>query len=188
VRARGMASRASGLEVQASSFGSNASSASAGTAGHALGHRFPGAVHSEQAAAAEDAVKEMHWQARLARLERRRKELHWQRAPPHPWAAPGAGLTTCARSVQEAQAAKVSLRTRAGGALSDCNDSARSLAAPRHGAQGAEGACRFLYQTQDPWCAQRHGRIHAQIGNCSHCHCMVRTQWTPARQPIVQSI
>jgi len=72
VRARGMASRACGLEAQASSFGSNASSASAGTAGHALGHRFPGAVHSEQAAAAEDAVKEMHWQARLAQLELRR--------------------------------------------------------------------------------------------------------------------
>ena len=60
VRARGMASRTSGTEVLASSFGSNTSSASAGTAGH----RFQGAPHSEQAAAAEDAVKEMHWQAR----------------------------------------------------------------------------------------------------------------------------
>jgi len=77
-----------------------------------------------------------------------------QRGPPHLWAAPGATLTRCARAAQEAQAAKVSLRTRAGGALSDCNDSARSLAAPRHGVQGVEGACRFLYQTQDPWCAQ----------------------------------
>ena len=53
VRARGMASRTSGTEVLASSFGSNTSSASAGTAGH----RFQGAPHSEQAAAAEDAVE-----------------------------------------------------------------------------------------------------------------------------------
>ena len=60
VRARGMASRTSGTEVLASSLGSNTSSASAGTDGH----RFHGAPHSEQAAAAEDAVKEMHWQAR----------------------------------------------------------------------------------------------------------------------------
>ena len=60
MRARGMASRTSGTEVLASSFGSNTSSASAGTAGH----RFQGAPHSEQAAVAEDAVKEMHWQAR----------------------------------------------------------------------------------------------------------------------------
>ncbi|KAK9826720.1 hypothetical protein WJX81_001147 [Elliptochloris bilobata] len=114
VRTRGMVSRTSGTEVVASSFGSNASSASAGTAGH----RFPGAPHSEQAAAAEDAVKEMHW--------------------------------------QEAQAAKEgSRRSGAVGALFDFNDSARSLAVARRGLQGAgsDGACRFLYQTQDPWYA-----------------------------------
>lgn len=60
MRARGLMSRTSGMEAVASSFGSNTSSASAGTAGN----RFPVAAHSEQAAAAEDAVKEMHWQAR----------------------------------------------------------------------------------------------------------------------------
>ena len=57
--------------------------------------------------------------------------------------------------LQEAQAAKeVSRRTGLGGALFDFNDSARSLAFARRASQGVGGgACRFLYQTQDPWCA-----------------------------------
>lgn len=48
----------------------------------------------------------------------------------------------------------MSRRAGLGGALFDFNDSARSLAFARRTSQGVGGgACRFLYQTQDPWCA-----------------------------------
>lgn len=182
MRARGMASRTSGTEVLASSFGSNTSSASAGTAGH----RFQGAPHSEQAAAAEDAVKEMHWQAR-PRCQQPACQSRSLRAPVclfngcygvfgaaaatfswfPSWQAEGrgsqiqedaVGLCRCAVAcrAQEAQAAKQgSCLSGAVGVTFEFNDSARSLAVARQGAAqraGGEGACRFLYQTQDPWC------------------------------------
>lgn len=178
VRARGLVSRTSGMEVVASSFGSNTSSASAGTAGN----RFPVAAHSEQAAAAEDAVKEMHWQARrLCAPEHFEKPqattfqyfeasllsfntlMAKQDAILPVTALSGAvkhvrrysGRLAVRAGLQEAQAAKeVSRRAGLGGALFDFNDSARSLAFARRASQGVGGgACRFLYQTQDPWCA-----------------------------------
>ena len=68
------------------------------------------------------------------------------------------GTCRCAVAcrAQEAQAVKQgSRRSGAVGVTFEFNDSARSLAVARQGAAqraGGEGACRFLYQTQDPWC------------------------------------